>query len=65
MHELRSLGRLTGRTFGWKFAALFGVVAVPADFPNVCPLPDDAISIFGLESFPLSGGDIVVQDAPH
>jgi hypothetical protein len=35
----------------------------PARFPQVCPSPGDAISIFALDSFPLSGGDIVVQDA--
>jgi hypothetical protein len=37
--------------------------AWPGGFPYVCPLPDDVISTFGLDLFPLSGGDIVVHQS--
>ena len=35
----------------------------PSGFPHSCPTPDNAINTFQLDLFPLSGGDIVVQQA--
>jgi hypothetical protein len=35
----------------------------PAGFPMTCPSPDAATAFFGLQYFPLNGGDVVVQSA--
>jgi hypothetical protein len=49
---LQVQGPGTGVANGWT-----------AGFPYVCPSPDTTMSFFGLSYMPLSGGDVVVQDA--
>jgi hypothetical protein len=40
-----------------------GDLGWPTGFPMTCPSPDKATAFFGLQYFPLNGGDVVVQDA--
>jgi hypothetical protein len=35
----------------------------PSGFPSTCPSPDAATALFGLDYFPFTGGDVVVQTA--
>jgi hypothetical protein len=37
----------------------------PTGFPYVCPTPDDASALFGLDFFPLTGGDVALVDGRH
>jgi hypothetical protein len=35
----------------------------PAGFPTTCPTPDATTALYGLQDFPLDGGDLIVQNA--
>jgi hypothetical protein len=35
----------------------------PTGFPTTCPTPDAATAVYGLQYFPLDGGDVIVQNA--